>query len=82
MKTIDIPKGARAINKVLSEARQENLILRTADGAEFFVVELDDFDGEIQRTRKNIRLLKFLDECARDPQRSSIEQVKRRLGLR
>ena len=82
MKTIDVPKHAQALNKVLRQAREENLILRTADGTEFVVAEIDDFDREIEITRENKALMKFLDERARDPKRIPIEQVKRKLGLK
>jgi hypothetical protein len=82
MKTIDVPKRAQALNKVLRQARRENLILRTADGAEFVVAEIDDFDREIELTRENKQLMKFLDARARDPKRIPIDQVKRCLGLK
>ena len=67
MKTIDVPRRAEALNKVLRQAREENLILRAADGTEFVVVEINDFDREIETTRENKELLKFLTARARDP---------------
>src|SRR2546426_10178784 len=81
MKTIDVPKRAQALNKLLREAREQNLVLRTADGAEFVVAEIDDFDREIELTRENRDLMQFLDRRARDRKRIPIAKVRRRLGL-
>ena len=82
MKTIDVSRRAQALNKVLRQARQENLILRTADGTEFVVAEIDDFDRELELTRENKELMKFLTARERDPRRIPLDQVKRRLGLK
>jgi hypothetical protein len=82
MKTIDVPKRSLALNKVLGQARRENLILRAADGTEFVVAEIDDFDREIELTRENKALMKFLDSRARDPKRIPMEGVRRRLALK
>lgn len=82
MRTIDVPKRSQALNDVLRQARLENLILRTADGAEFVLAEIDDFDREIAVTRKNKALMRFLDARARDSKRVTVDQVRRRLGLK
>lgn len=81
MKAIDVPKSAAALNRLLRQARQENLILRSADGEEFVVAEINDFDREIELTRENKALMKFLDSRARQRKRIQLSEVKRRLGL-
>ncbi len=81
MKVIDVPKTAQAINKLLRQAREENLILRSAAGEEFVVAEVDDFDREIELTRENKALIWFLDSRARQRKRTPLADVKRRLGL-
>ena len=81
MKTIDVPKTAQALNKLLRQAREENLILRSAAGEEFVVAEVSDFDREIELTRENRALMKFLDSRARQRKRTPLSDVKRRLGL-
>ena len=81
MKTIPVSKRSREINVLLKHARRENVILRSADGGEFLLAELDDFDREIELIRGNKALLKLLDERARQSQTLSLRTVKTRLGI-
>ena len=81
MKTIPVSKRSREINVLLKRARRENVILRSADGGEFLLAELDDFDREIELIRGNKALLKLLDERARQSQTLSIRTAKTRLGI-
>jgi len=81
MKTITIPLESTEINALLEEARHEDLIVRSADGIEFMLVAIEDFDHEIARTRQNAKLMSFLDERARQTQTVPLAEVKRELGL-
>lgn len=80
MKTIEIPKGAQALNKLLRQAREENLILRASTGEEFVLAELNAFDREIEVTRENKILMRFLDSRVRQRKRVSLAEIKSRLG--
>jgi hypothetical protein len=79
MKIIDVPKDAAEINALLDQARGEDLVLRTADGAQFMLTE--DFEDEIRRTRKNKRLMALLEERGREAGTIPLEQIERELGL-
>jgi hypothetical protein len=81
MKTIKVSKRARGINALLKQARRENIIVRSPDGSEFILAEIDDFDREIELTRQNKQLMKLLDERARQTQTIPLEEAKVRLGL-
>ena len=81
MKVVDVPSEAAEVNKLLDEARDEDLMLRAEDGSEFMLVAADDFDLEIQRTRANKKLMELLDRRAREPATIPLEEVKRKLGL-
>ncbi len=48
-----VSKRSKSLNELLNKARTENLIIRSADGDEFILAEIDDFDREIQLARKN-----------------------------
>jgi hypothetical protein len=50
MKIITIPQHAAEINALLAQARQEDLLLRSADGCAFILGAVEDFDEEIART--------------------------------
>jgi hypothetical protein len=81
MKTIDIPPQAVEVNAMLAQAREEDVLVRTADGEEYMLTAIDDFDEEIARTRRSARLMALLDERARQTETVPLDEVKRRLGL-
>jgi hypothetical protein len=81
MKIIDVPQDSEEILKLLEQAREDDLLLRTTDGSEFTLTAADDFDEEIRRTRANKELMAFLDERAKEPATIPLEDVKRELGL-
>jgi hypothetical protein len=81
MRTITISAQAKEINALLEQARRENLIVRSPDGTEFILAEIDDFNREIELTRQNKSLMEFLDLRARQTQTVPLEEVKVQLGL-
>jgi len=81
MKTVAVPPQAAEINELLDQAREDELLVRTADGSEFLLSAVDDFDQEIARTRQNAKLMALLDERAKQPKTIPLDEVKRQLGL-
>lgn len=84
MKTVNISKQAKTINALLEKARDEDLIVKAADGTEYLLRFIDDFDYEIAQQRANEELMVFLDERVRRAQQEKgipLEEVKRQLGL-
>lgn len=81
MKTITIPTQSAEINALLEQASKEDLLLKTADGNEFVLSAVDDFDLEIARTRQNEELMALLEKRSRQTKTLSLEEVERRLGL-
>jgi hypothetical protein len=66
---------------LLDQARNEDLIVRLADGSEFILVAIDDFDQEISRTRNNPKVMALLQARARQTATIPLNEVKTRLGL-
>jgi len=81
MKTITIPPQATEVNALLEQARREDILVQAADGTEFMVTAVDEFDQEIARTRQNTKLMTLLDERAKQAQTVPLDEVKRQLGL-
>jgi hypothetical protein len=81
VKTIRISRRARGINDLLRKARHENVILRSPEGEEFLLAEIDDFSREIELTRGNKALMNFLDSRAQQADVVSLEEAKASLGL-
>ncbi len=81
MKTMTIPKRARAINALLKQAERQNLLVRTEDGKEFVVGAIDDFSVEVAKQRRNRKLMALLDELGAVKQTVPLAEAKRRLKL-
>ncbi|HEX6903816.1 MAG TPA: hypothetical protein VF789_29165 [Thermoanaerobaculia bacterium] len=81
MKTINVTAALR-VSEVLEDlAEEENLVLKTPEGREFLLRELDDFDAEIEATRRNRELMELLDERSRETETYTAEEVRKKLGL-
>jgi hypothetical protein len=81
VKTIDFSQAPPDVARLLEQARDEDLIIRLADGSEFLLVAIDDFDEEIARTRNNPRLIALLEARAKQAVAVPLDEVKQRLGL-
>lgn len=79
MKTITVSPREKKLNALLKQALQENLILRTADGHEFILAEIDDFNREIELTRQNEQLMRLLDVRGQEKATISLAEARARL---
>ncbi len=81
MKTVNLSNLTNELTALLAQANDEAVIVRLADGREFLLSAVDDFDIEIAQTRQNEKLMALLDERARQPHTVPLDEVKRRLGI-
>ena len=81
MKTVTISPRAKTVTTLLQRAKRGGLILRSPDGDEFILVEIDDFDREIELTRRNKKLMKFLDKRGKQTKTLKASEVRQQLGL-
>lgn len=81
MKVIDISLDSVSLATLLTEARHENLILRSPDGVEFILAEINDFEREIELTRQNREFMALLDERGKQTKTVSAAEARARLGL-
>ena len=81
MKTVTVSKRAKGINALLKQARRQNLILRSPEGHEFILAELDDFNREIELTRQNKQLMEMLVRRAKQTKTIPLKEAKAQLGL-
>lgn len=81
MKTVAVSTRAKTLNELLKRARRGGLILRSSDGHEYILAEIDDFDREIELTPKNKSLMKLLDKRAAQTKTVKLAEVKTQLGL-
>jgi hypothetical protein len=81
MKTISISAQSAEVNALLAQARQEDILVRSADGSEFMVTAIDDFDEEVALSRRNVHLMALLEERAKQTKTVPLDEVKHQLGL-
>lgn len=81
MKTFTLKEPTPELADLFSQARDEELIVRLEDGSEFFLSPVDDFDREIEATRRNERLMAFLEERARQTETIPWNEAKGQIGL-
>jgi hypothetical protein len=83
MRTIPVTSPSSEVKRLLDIARKEALVLRAADGQEFVLSAVDDFEYELSRQRGNKKLVAFLDRrfrAARKQPGVPLAAVARQLG--
>jgi hypothetical protein len=81
VKTIDLTSGTPSVPELLNIASEDNVLLRTADGREYLLAEVDDFEREVALARQNQELMELLDQRSRPSKTYSIEEARKILGI-
>lgn len=81
MKTIDLTGEDPSLQDLLRLATEGNLILRTGDGKEFLLAEVDEFEHEVALTRQQGELMALLEERSKPERTYTLDQVRAALGL-
>jgi hypothetical protein len=78
MKTIELPSPALSVQELLAMAHDEPVILRTADGEEYVIGAVGDFQREVELMRANPAFMRLLDERARELADISLDSLRPR----
>ncbi len=81
MKTIELTSDAPTLHELVILADQENVIIRTEQGRQFLLAELDDFELEAERLKNSEEFMAFLDERSKERGTTSIEELRKELGI-
>jgi hypothetical protein len=81
LKIVELTTIAPALAELLDLAGEDTLILKTSEGREFVLAEVDDFDTEIDLVRQNEELMTLLAERSREKKTYTLQQVREQLGL-
>jgi hypothetical protein len=81
MRTVDLATELPSLEEILELAGEENIILRTPDGREFVLAEVDDFDKEVELVRQHQDLMEFLAQRSQETKTFTLSQVREKLGL-
>lgn len=82
MKTIKITDTSPNLGAILDLASDDNVILKTSDGREFVLAEVDSFDREIELVRQNQELMDFLEKRSEDQNVYTLDQAKQKLNIK
>ena len=76
MTTIHLDTTKVDLDSVIDMARQEPVLLLTADGQEFFLSLADDFEKEVEDLRRSQAFQRFLDERSACSRRYALEDIE------
>jgi len=82
MNRIEVSGDSPTLAEVLELAGQQNVILRTREGRQFVLAEIDDFADEVARAAQNDALTQLLDARASEGGRLSLQVVRQKLRTR
>jgi hypothetical protein len=81
LKIVELTTIEPALAELLDVASEDTLILKTSEGREFDLAEVDDFDTEIALVCQNEELMALLAERSHEKKTYTLQQVRERLGL-
>jgi hypothetical protein len=81
VKTIDLTGKVPTVEEILELARADNIILRTREGREFLLAEIDDLTQEVALMRSHEELMRYLEHRSTEGGRYTLSQVKESLGI-
>ncbi len=76
MRTIDLSTTNPNLTEILSLAGEETIVIRTPEGREFVISEVDDFTREVALTGQNQELMEFLIQRSKETKRHSLSKVR------
>ena len=57
------------------------MIINTPQGKQFVLAELDDFELEVEQLKNSKEFMAFLDQRSKERDTTSIEELRRELGI-
>ncbi len=79
MKAIDLSTTSPTLTEVLALAGEDNVILRTPEGRQYVLAEIDDFAEEVARTVRNESLMQLLRERSQETAQVPLHQVREQM---
>ena len=81
MKTIYLSRENPTLLDVLALADEDNIILRTQEGREFVLAEVNDFSREVELVRQHQELMAFLGQRSQETKTYTLKEARERLDL-
>ena len=81
MKTIDLRKEEHSLGEVLTLAKSEAVLIRSASGDDFLLELADEFDREVAALGGSEKFTSFLDARSKEAEDIPISEVREKRGL-
>lgn len=81
MKMIELTSDAPTLYELVELADQENVIIKTEQGKQFLLAEIDDFELEVEMLKNSEEFMAFLDERSKGRGKTPIEELRKELGI-
>jgi PHD/YefM family antitoxin component YafN of YafNO toxin-antitoxin module len=79
MTIIDLTREQPSVDDLLRLAARDPVRIRSQNGEEFILESADAFDREVAELSRSEKFMSFLAERAREPGRTRLEDIERRL---
>jgi len=79
MKAIDLSTTSPTLTEVLGLASEDNVILRTPEGRQYLLAEIDDFAEEVAKVGQNEALMQLLGKRSQETTQLTLSQVREQL---
>ncbi len=79
MKAIDVSRTSPTLREVLELAGEHNVLLRTSEGRQYVLAEIDDFADEVAKVRNNKAIVRLLGKRSKEPAQFTLSQVRAEL---
>lgn len=81
MKVIELEAKRPSLGELLKLAGKTNVLLKSPEGREFMLAEVDEFAREVHILRRSKSFRAFLAKRSAEPANISMSEVRRRLGI-
>ena len=81
MKTIELAADTPSLSELIELADGENILIKTPQGKQFVLAELDDFELEVEQLKNSKDFMAFLDQRSKERGPTSIEELRRELDI-
>ena len=81
MKTIELSQTMPSLLELIEQASKESVILKTLEGHEFILAEIDDFAYEVELLKNSKEFMEFLAERSKKRASISLAEMRKEFGV-
>jgi len=79
MKAINVSRTSLTLREVLELAGEDHVLLRTSEGRQYVLAEIDDFAEEVAKVRNNKAIMQMLGKRSKETAQFTLSHVREKL---